>query len=121
MQTYRLLSRSNFGISQIFYTDSAHSVKDTSTDVIKFYGHSLSSADYSYFQAIFDGVNLYESHTRLVFYYRPWKDAAGNLIPKNVAKNDMGRKVTNLLSVYGRTMDNQDHGNNLIHKLLIVG
>ena len=38
---------------------------------IKFYGHSLGEADYSYFQAIFDSVKLYEGDTRLVFYFRP--------------------------------------------------
>ena len=26
-----------------------------------------------------------------------------------------------LLDAYGRTLDNKDHGNNLIHKLLIEG
>lgn len=29
---------------------------------IKFYGHSLSEADYSYFQSIFDFYNLYDNY-----------------------------------------------------------
>ena len=30
-------------------------------------------------------------------------------------------QVIKLLDAYGRTLDNKDHGNNLIHKLLIEG
>ena len=33
----------------------------------------------------------------------------------------MNRKVTKLLSTYGSTPDNKDHGKNLMHKLLIEG
>ena len=37
---------------------------------IKFYGHSLREADYSYFQSIFDSYNLYEnSKVSLMFYF----------------------------------------------------
>ena len=41
-------------------------------DLIKFFGHSLSTADYSFFQAIFDHVDLYQGEVRLVFYHRPY-------------------------------------------------
>lgn len=43
------------------------------TRTIKFFGHSLSEADYSYFQAAFDGVNLYSGPTKLVFYCKRQK------------------------------------------------
>lgn len=86
------------------------------TNVIKFYGHSLGKADYSYFQAIFDTVNLYTSKTQLLFFTQPFggKDAAA-------VKHEMMDKAIVLLSAYGKTLDNKDHGKNLIHKLLIEG
>lgn len=33
----------------------------------------------------------------------------------------MNHKVAGLLSTYGSTLDNKDHGKNLMHKLLIEG
>ena len=73
---------------------------------IKFYGHSLSKADYSYFQSIFDYYDLYENNkVSLMFYYsKPYEifDAAYNLI-----------------SDYGKTLVNKEQGKNLIHKLLL--
>lgn len=120
-KTYRLLSLDNPDISELFWTRSQYSSQDTSTDMIKFYGHSLSEADYSYFQAIFDGVDLYESHTRLIFFYRPWKTADGEEISDEEARTDLYHKVVKLLSTYGDTMDNKSHGKNLMHKLLMEG
>lgn len=38
-------------------------------DVITFIGHSLSRADYSYFETIFDKYHIYDSNTKLEFYY----------------------------------------------------
>lgn len=83
-------------------------------DVIKFYGHSLSAPDYSYFQAIFDEVNLYAGSTRLVFYYRQHPGTKD-------ARAEMSKAVSRLLAEYGRTMDNVDHGKNLMHKLILEG
>ena len=40
-----------------------------SIDLITFYGHSLSSADFSYFESIFDMYNLYNSNLKLEFYF----------------------------------------------------
>lgn len=114
-KTYRLMS--------LDLPDTASLVQDTSgvyhndgTALIKFYGHSLGKADYSYFQAIFDAVRLYESSTRLIFYFRPYGD-----FDETAARNEMIDKAINLLSAYGETLDNKDHGKNLIHKLLIEG
>lgn len=74
--------------------------------VIKFYGHSLSEADYSYFQSIFDYYNLYgNSNIRLMFYYS-----------KGFEQND---KIYKLINSYGQTLSNQDQGKNLMHKLLL--
>ncbi|WP_415963146.1 hypothetical protein [Collinsella tanakaei] len=84
--------------------------------LIKFFGHSLSSADYSYFQAIFDAVDLYGGDTCLAFYYRRYANKSDLEV-----RTDMMKRVTDLLSIYGETLDNIDHGNNLIHKLLLEG
>lgn len=73
---------------------------------IKFYGHSLSEADYSYFQSIFDYYNLYEnSKVSLIFYYS-----------KGFEQTD---KVYRLINTYGKTLSNKNQGKNLTHKLLL--
>ena len=33
----------------------------------------------------------------------------------------MAARVTKLLAEYGKTLDNEDHGRNLMHKLMIEG
>lgn len=95
---------------------SPTSVHGKATSLIKFFGHSLSEADYTYFQAIFDIVDLYDGDTRLVFYYRPYRDddTGGTM-----ARNETMQRVTRLLRAYGKTLDNMDHGKNLLHRLLI--
>ncbi len=73
---------------------------------IKFYGHSLSEADYSYFQSIFDYYNLYEnSNVSLMFYYS-----------KGFEQTD---EVYRLINTYGNTLSNKNQGKNLTHKLLL--
>lgn len=73
---------------------------------IKFYGHSLSEADYSYFQSIFDYYNLYEnSKVSLIFYYS-----------KGFEQTD---KIYRLINTYGKTLSNKNQGKNLTHKLLL--
>lgn len=73
---------------------------------IKFYGHSLSKADYSYFQSIFDYYDLYSNNNvRLIFYYS-----------KGYEQNDA---IYRLINSYGKTLVNKDQGKNLIHKLLL--
>lgn len=74
--------------------------------IIKFYGHSLSEADYSYFQSIFDYYNLYGNNKiSLIFYYS-----------KGYEQND---EIYQLINTYGKTLSNQDQGKNLMHKLLL--
>lgn len=73
---------------------------------IKFYGHSLSEADYSYFQSIFDFYDLYEnSNISLIFYYS-----------KGYEQNDA---IYRLINSYGKTLANKDRGKNMMHKLLL--
>lgn len=73
---------------------------------IKFYGHSLSEADYSYFQSIFDYYDLYgNSNVSLNFYYS-----------KGFENYDA---VYKLISEYGKSLTNREQGKNLIHKLLL--
>ena len=88
---------------------------DDATNTIKFFGHSLAEADYSYFQAIFDEVSLYESNTRLIFYYNKKRPGGEN------AQEEMFEKVNHLITTYGQTLDNKNHGRNLLHKLLLEG
>lgn len=80
--------------------------KNISQIEIKFYGHSLSEADYSYFQSIFDYYDLYENtNVSLTFYYS-----------EGYEQNDA---IYGLISEYGKTLTNKEQGKNLIHKLLL--
>lgn len=78
--------------------------------IIKFFGHSMGEADYSYFQAIFDAVDLYHSTTKIVVFYSP--DVPNDLEVKT-------KQLIKLLYTYGATLDNKDHGKNLIHKMAL--
>ena len=93
----------------------------TETDVIKFYGHSLCESDYSYFQAIFDGVDLYAGSTKLIFLFKPATRPDGIEEPVAAAEKRLSDSVTKLLAKYGETMDNKYHGKNLMHTLLLEG
>ncbi|PST48442.1 hypothetical protein COO72_07805 [Bifidobacterium callitrichos] len=75
-------------------------------DEVKFFGHSLSDADYSYFQSIFDHINLYAGTTKLTFYGTK----------RHPADPDA---VIQLITKYGTTITPAAHGKNLLHKLLI--
>ncbi len=73
---------------------------------IKFYGHSLSEADYSYFQSIFDYYNLYSNNNvSLLFYYSEGHEQTD--------------AIYNLINEYGKTLSNKEQGKNLLHKLLL--
>ena len=113
-KTYRLLGLHSTNRFSLFENVENTTSVDTPIKVIKFYGHSLSDSDYSYFQAIFDEVNLYAGNTRLFFYYRDHPGVED-------ARSEMSKAVSHLLAEYGRTMDNTDHGKNLMHKLILEG
>jgi len=91
---------------------------------IKFYGHSLGKADYSYFQSIFDNYNLYggdlasgnprNEQVELQFYFTIYDENKKTEIMRNAAD-----RVYKLITVYGTTLNNKDKGKNLLHKLLL--
>lgn len=81
---------------------------------IAFYGHSLSSLDYSYFHTIFDYYDLYGSKILLVFYYKVYEGTT-----KKVIELDLADKISKLLYNYSESIDNVKRGKNLLHKLLL--
>lgn len=78
---------------------------------IKFYGHSLAPADYSYFQSIFDFYHIYDSDVKLIFYYSDYCN------DREKCKFEITNRVIELIKTYGDTLDNKNHGKNLLHKL----
>ena len=109
-KTYRLLSTiSSHPRVPIAYPPSQLLGADE-TVAIKFFGHSLAEADYAYFQSMFDMTELYSGRVTLCFYFSDYCDEE---------EDRTYERVTNLLASYGKTMDNDDHGKNLIHKLLL--
>lgn len=112
-KTYRLLSLKTSGNGRVIKTGNE------GTTFIKVFGHSLASADYSYFQSIFDAVNLYEGDTKLVFLYKIYPNMPGGKVNEKAIREDLYVRVSHLLIEYGATLDNIDHGKNLMHKLLL--
>lgn len=81
-------------------------------DSIIFFGHGLGEADYSYFQSIFDSIDLYHSKTKLVFF---WYNYTNN--SEEIIYDDLISRVFKLLERYGLTFANKAHGINLLTKL----
>ncbi|WP_229132138.1 AbiH family protein [Bifidobacterium mizhiense] len=123
-KTYRLMALDRDLETNLVYPHVSGQ-PGSETSMIKFFGHSLGDPDYSYFQAIFDEVNLYGSDTRLVFYYNQKRlnenedDEKGKNTTSESAQEKMFEKVNRLITTYGQTLDNKDHGRNLMHKLLL--
>ena len=68
---------------------------------------------------VFNCRNLLEINCRIC-----WKILAVYIYAgkdKNKIRGDVFNNIFQLLSDYGSTMDNKDHGNNLLHKLLLEG
>ena len=92
--------------------------------VITFFGHSLSHADYSYFESIFDIYDVFNSDVKLRFYYWHGYDKKDNLSEeqKKVIAKQQERKamknIAKLLNSYGSTLENE-HGENIINKLVL--
>lgn len=82
------------------------------TSSIVFFGHSLSRADYSYFESIFCTVDLYNGHTSLVFLYSNYA--------KGVRESEVA-KVLALLDYYGASIGIAGRSSNLAHKLMLEG
>lgn len=106
-KTYRKISNQENLISF-----SLPHIKDI--DEIVFFGHSLSVADYSYFQSIFDYYDIYHSNIKLTFKYSLYEGK-----PPELIKKECYDSIIKLIRSYGETMDNVNHGNNLVHKLLL--
>lgn len=78
---------------------------------IAIFGHSLSQADYSYFQSLFDYYNIYsDQNVYITVLYTELNEDERTRKTKDIIK---------LLSAYGKTMNNENHGRNLTHKLLL--
>lgn len=116
-KTYRLLALDPIEYRSLFRPAGSAD----QTRLIKFYGHSLAAADYSYFQSIFDAVDLYGSDVTLGFYYSGYNDSSGREIPDDDLREVQYERVSHLLATYGETFDNDAHGHNLMHKLLLEG
>ena len=103
-KTYRTLKLSNNRSTTLLLR------RERFFDNIKFYGHSLGKADYSYFKAIFDFINLYDSETQLIFYYPSNHQGFGE---------ELYPKIADLLTDYGQSLPDKSKGRNLMHKLLL--
>lgn len=112
-KTYRLL--------ELDSDDAGDSVLNSDIKVIKFFGHSLSHADYSYFQSIFDYYDIYSNNIKLIFYFALRDDDQVEEQRIMKRKRSQISKVYALMEDYGKTMDNADHGKNLLHKLIMEG
>lgn len=99
-------------------------------DEVVFFGHSLNVSDYDYFYSIFDAYDLYGSNLKLTFYYA----FHGNALPEGFEPTDVLREkqkkqiqfeqispITKLIDQYGESFKTTEHGNNLLHRLLLEG
>ncbi|MCC8439536.1 hypothetical protein CRI85_04150 [Leuconostoc pseudomesenteroides] len=108
-KTSRILKLTNNSL-----TNKNSNWKGQQISKIIIYGHSLGEADYSYFQSIFDSVNLYQSKTKLVFAYSIY-----DLKKSEEIETTYETSVEKLMYRYGQSFSNQSHGRNLLHKLLL--
>ncbi|EAG8561593.1 hypothetical protein CAX48_14245 [Listeria monocytogenes] len=92
------------------------SVLDKTISTIIFYGHSLSEADYAYFQSLFDYLDIYNNPIKLTFYYTNYLKGEQDL---ETVRREQTKAVRKLIVEYGSTLDNEAKGKNLLHKLLL--
>ncbi|EAD5426723.1 hypothetical protein EVX54_14410 [Listeria monocytogenes] len=96
--------------------EKATSVLDKTISTIMFYGHSLSEADYAYFQSLFDYLDIYNNPIKLAFYYTNYLKGQQDL---ETVRREQTKAVRKLIEEYGSTLDNEAKGKNLLHKLLL--
>lgn len=108
-KTSRKIHNITNNVSTLFNT-----LLDKTFDEVIVFGHSLSQADYSYYQSIFDFYDLYHSNIKLCFKYCVYDPKLNNQI-----KSELSNRVIKLILDYGSTLDNKDHGKNLLHKLML--
>ena len=111
-KTYRVLKSARGVPSGSIAYPSQRGGDGLETSSIVYFGHSLSRADYSYFESIFSTVDLYSGHTILVFLYSNYA--------KGVRESEVA-KVLALLDCYGSSLGIAGHSNNLAHKLMLEG
>ena len=111
-KTYRVLKSARGVPSGSIAYPSQRGGDGLETSSMVFFGHSLSRADYSYFESIFSTVDLYSGHTILVFLYSNYA--------KGVRESEVA-KVLALLDYYGSSLGIAGHSNNLAHKLMLEG
>ena len=71
---------------------------------------SLSEADYSCCQALFDYYEIYSSDVKLIFLFNNFK---------NTQREEQNFGIIKLLETYGKSMENKDKGKNLYYKLIL--
>lgn len=91
-------------------------VFDKDITIIKFFGHSLGEADYSYFQQMFDYYDLYNNDKLILYFY------FSNYNSREIIQclQEQVQMVSQLIEKYGETMANKDHGKNLLTRLEIT-
>lgn len=94
-----------------FHEDKSFTLNPREASILIF-GHSLNFQDYSYFQSIFDMYEIYSSDIMLIFAFVDYDKR------RNIRVDWINRVIT-LIKRYGETMENQDHGGNLLHKLML--
>lgn len=110
-KTYRTLKSYTQGFEKIGEGRDIYT-KDIQT--IKFYGHSLAEADYAYFQQLFDYYDLYSNpNLSLIFFYSIYDNSKSHEI-----ENEQIMAISRLIEKYGQTLDNKDHGKNLLTRLI---
>lgn len=93
--------------------ESSPSIFSPNIKTVEFIGHSLNSSDYAYFQSIFDYLSIYNSDVELIFYFTSFHSGDTTIMS---AYQDA---IQSLLENYSQSLDNKDHGDNLITKLLL--
>lgn len=111
-KTFRIIRSGRPGGGEPIAFGAPSKEEPRDTVVIKVFGHSLAKADYAYFQAIFDIVDIYTGPVELVFFYKSYCETAREELLLNISR---------LLDSYGASMDNRDHGKNLMHRLILEG
>lgn len=106
-------------IQKMFYKTSNVALPEKDQVLfLKFYGHSLSSQDYSYFHSIFDYYEIYHNgKISLVFYYTPYHDTKEE---NDKWRNEYIGQVYNLLNSYSLNSSiHNEKSNVIVSKLLL--
>lgn len=123
IDNHDIISEDNSNDFQMLFTKSYRVIENnvngirnnggySEIDLISIYGHSLGRADYSYFEALFDECDLYNSNTKLEYFYYSGKDLTDKIKNKQIAISNMYK----LLRDYGSSLK-ESHGAGIINKL----